>query len=94
MTGVQTCALPICAEAQAQHRAPSTKPAPGPGAVDAFVKNIEAESVKENRDTAAGNVNEYKESGQAYGSKTMFKGAASKPGTSPRKPVSSDFMAK
>ena len=82
------------AEAQAQHRPPSTKPAPTPAAVDAFVKNIEAESVKENRDTAAGNVNEYKESGQAYGSKTMFKGAASKPGASPRKPVSSDFMAK
>ena len=50
--------------------------------------------MKENRDTAAGNVNEYKESGQAYGSKTMFKGSASKPGASPRKPVSSDFMSK
>ncbi len=82
------------AEAAAQHRPASTKPAPAAAAVDAFVKNIEAESVKENRDTAAGNVNEYKESGQAYGSKTMFKGSASKPGASPRKPVSSDFMSK
>jgi hypothetical protein len=82
------------AEATAQHRAPSTKPAPTPAAVDAFVKNVEAEAVKENRDTAGANVNEYKESGQAYGSKTMFKGAASKPGASPKKPVSSDFTAK
>ena len=82
------------AEAEAQHRPPSTKAAPTPPAVDAFVKNVESEAVKENRDTAAGNVNEYKESGQGYGSKTMFKGAASKPGASPRKPVSSDFTAK
>ena len=90
VVGIAFDALVARSEAQAQHRPPSTNPA----AVDAFVKNIEAESVKENRDTAAGNVNEYKESGQAYGSETMFKGAASKPGASPRKPVSSDFMAK
>ncbi len=82
------------AEAQAQNRPPSTKPTPAPAAVEAFVKNVEGEAVKENRDTAGANVNEYKESGQAYGSKTMFKGAASKPGASPRKPVSSDFTAK
>lgn len=48
----------------------------------------------EQRDTAAANVNEYKESPQAYGSKVMLKGAPAKPGSPPRKPISSDFTAK
>jgi hypothetical protein len=94
VTGIAFDAIVARAEAEAQHRAPSTKPAPAPAAVDAFVKNVEDAAVKEQRDTAAGNVNEYKESSQAYGSKTMFKGASSKPGASPKKPVSSDFTAK
>ena len=81
-------------EAIAQHRAPSTKPAPPATGVEAFVQNIEATAVKESRDTPAANVNEYKESPKAYGSKTMYKGASSKPGASPSRPVSTDVMSK
>ncbi len=94
VTGIAFDAIVARAEAVAQHRPPSTKPAPAPAAVDAFVSSVDAAAVKEQRDTAGANVNEYKESSQAYGSKTMFKGAASKPGASPRRPISSDFTAK
>jgi hypothetical protein len=94
VNGIAFDAIVASAEAQAQHRPPSTKPAPAPAAVEAFVKSVDTAAVSEQRDTAGANVNEYKESAAAYGSKTMFKGAASKPGASPRKPVSSDFTAK
>ena len=94
VTGIAFDAIVAHAEAVAQNRPPSTKPAPLAAAVDAFVSSIDSAAVKEQRDTAGANTNEYKESSQAYGSKTMFKGAASKPGASPRKPVSSDFTAK
>ena len=94
VTGIAFDAIVARAEAQAQHRPPSTKPAPAATAVDAFVKSVDVTAVTEQRDTAGGNTNEYKESSQAYGSKTMWKGAPSKPGASPRKPVSSDFTAK
>ena len=94
VVGIAFDAIVATAEARAQKRPPSTKPTPAPAAVDAFVANVEAAAVAEQRDTQAGNVNEYKESSQAYGSKTMMKGAAGKPGASPRKPVSSDFTAK
>jgi hypothetical protein len=94
VTGIAFDALVAQAEATAQKRPPSTKPTPAPVAVEAFVKNVETAAVSEQRDTAGANVNEYKESGVGFGSKTMFKGAASKPGASPRKPVSSDFTAK
>jgi hypothetical protein len=67
------------------------KAAPPPSAVDAFVKNVEAQAVKEQRDTPAANVNEYKESSQGYGSKTMMKGSSAKPGS---KPVSNDYLKK
>ena len=94
VTGIAFDAIVARAEAQAQNRPPSTKPAPAPAAVEAFVKSVDTAAVSEQRDTAGANVNEYKESSTAYGSKTMFKGAPSKPGASPRKPVSSDFTAK
>ena len=94
VTGIAFDAIVARAEAEAQKRPPSTKPAPAPAAVEAFVKAVDAAAVSEKRDTQGGNVNEYKESSQAYGSKTMFKGAAGKPGASPKKPVSSDFTAK
>ena len=81
-------------DAIAQKRPPSTKPAPPAPAVEAFVQNMERTAVQENRDTPAANVNEYKESPKAYGSKTMYKGASGKPGASPAKPVSTDVMAK
>lgn len=94
VTGIAFDVIVARAEAEAQKRPPSTKPAPAPAAVDAFMKAADAPPVAEQRDTAGANVNEYKESAGAFSSKTMFKGAASKPGASPRKPVSSDFTAK
>jgi hypothetical protein len=94
VTGIAFDAIVANAEATAQHRAPSTKPPPAPAAVEAFVKSVDTAAVSEQRDTQGANVNEYKESAAAYGSKTMYKGAPSKPGASPRKPVSSDFTAK
>lgn len=94
VTGIAFDVIVARAEAEAQKRPPSTKPAPAPAAVEAFMKAADAPPVAEQRDTAAANVNEYKESAGAFSSKTMFKGAASKPGASPRKPVSSDFTAK
>jgi hypothetical protein len=94
VVGIAFDAIVAAAEAKAQNKPPSTKPAPAPAAVDAFVQSVEAAAVAEKRDTQGGNVNEYKESSQAYGSKTMMKGAAGKPGASPRKPVSSDVTAK
>src|SRR5690606_14093336 len=49
------------AEAKRAGRPPKNEPAPAPAAVDAFVKNVEAQAVKEERDTPAANVNEYRE---------------------------------
>jgi hypothetical protein len=92
VTGIAFDAIVARAEAQAQNRPPSNKPAPAPAAVESFVKSVDVAAVSEQRDTAGANTNEYKESSTAYGSKTMFKGSASKP--APRKPVSSDFTAK
>lgn len=82
------------ADAIAQNRPPSTKAAPTAPAVEAFVQNADKAAVKEDRDTPAANVNEYKETPGTFSSKTMFKGSASKPGASPRKPVSTDVMSK
>ncbi|MBS2020553.1 MAG: hypothetical protein JST00_47295 [Deltaproteobacteria bacterium] len=91
--GIALEAITTHAQMEARGQKPSDKPAPAPAQVDEFVKSVEAQQVTEQRDTAAANVNEYKESGQGYGSKTMFKGAG-KAGSSPRKPVSSDFVKK
>jgi hypothetical protein len=84
-------AITATAEARAAGRAPSAKPAPGPTGVDTFVKDVEAQAVKEERVTPAANVNEYKESATGFGSKTMMKGAAGKPAA---KPVSHDYLKK
>lgn len=94
MQGIALDAMTAKAELEARGAPPSGKPAPAPAAVDAFVKNVEAEQVKEQRDTAGANVNEYKESSKGYGSKTMFKGSSAKPGASPSKPLSTDFVSK
>ena len=80
------------AAARTAGRPPSTKPTPAPAAVDAFVKNVEAQAIKEQRDTPAANVNEYKESADGFGSKTMMKGAAGKPASA--KPLSNDYLKK
>jgi len=91
--GIALEALTARAEAEAHGRAATPpKPAPLPAGVDAFVENVEAEQVKEQRDTPAANINEYKESAKGYGSKTMLKGASSQPG--PARAVSSDFVSK
>jgi hypothetical protein len=65
-----------------------------PTDVVAFVRGVEENRVKEERDTRAANKNEYKESETAYGSRTMLKSApASAPKGKPV-PISSDFVAK
>jgi hypothetical protein len=84
-------AITAKAEARAAGRPAPTKPTPPPAAVDTFVKNVEAQAVKEERDTPAANFNEYKESADGFGSKTMMKGAAGKPSA---KPVSHDYLKK
>jgi hypothetical protein len=92
VAGIALDVITARAEARRAGRAVATpKPAPPPSAVEAFVKNVEAEAVKEQRDTPAANVNEYKESSQGYGSKVMMKGSSAKPGS---KPVSNDYLKK
>lgn len=91
--GIALESLTAKAEAEARGTSVVAKPAPAPAAVETFVKSVEAERVKEARDTSAANVNEYKESAKAYGSKTMMK-ASPKRAAPPATPVSSDFTAK
>ncbi|HEY8078572.1 MAG TPA: DUF6569 family protein, partial [Labilithrix sp.] len=76
--------------AKADGKPASNKPAPTAADVEKFVKDVEAQAVKEDRDTPAANVNQYKESDAAYGSSTMMKPK----GGSPAKPVSKDFTKK
>jgi hypothetical protein len=68
-----------------------TKEIPPASAVEAFVKGVDNQASSETRDTAGGNVNEYKESAKAYGSSTKMKGGTfGKPGAK----VSSDYSKK
>ncbi len=87
VNGIALEAITSKAQAEARGQKPSDKPPPAPAAVEAFVKSVEEQQVAEQRDTAAANVNEYKESGQGFGSKTMTKGPS-------KKAVSSDFVKK
>ena len=89
--GIALDAITARAEARRAGRPETTKPAPPPSAVDAFVKNVDEQAVKEQRDTPAANVNEYKESTTGYGSKTMMKGSMGKPSS---KAFSSDYLKK
>ena len=89
--GIALDAITAKAQAERERKPTSTKPLPAPSAVDAFVKAVEAQAVAEQRDTPAANVNEYKESAEAYGSKTMMKRAPAKVGT---KPISRDYLKK
>jgi hypothetical protein len=91
VAGIALDAITARAVAKRENRPASTKPTPAPAAVETFVKNVEAQAVAEQRDTPAANVNEYKESSQAYGSKTMMKSAPAKVGS---KAVSSDYLKK
>jgi hypothetical protein len=70
-----------------------TRPAQ-PSDVVAFVREVQQEQVKEERETQAANKNEYKESGQGYGSRTMLKPAQAPAGAPKSVPLSSDFVAK
>jgi ARG and Rhodanese-Phosphatase-superfamily-associated Protein domain len=58
----------------------------------AFVREVQDKAVQEERDTRAGNKNEYKESPNAYGSRTMLKSAPA--ASAAPVPLSSDFLAK
>jgi hypothetical protein len=84
------------AEAKASGKLPPKVDAPPPpSVVETFIASVDKEDVKEERETKAENVNEYKESAKAYGSSTKFK---SKPGavgkSASKKPLSSDVTAK
>jgi hypothetical protein len=65
-----------------------------PSDVVAFVREVQDKQVKEERETQAANKNEYKESEQAYGSRTMLKPAHAPAGAPKSVPLSSDFLAK
>ena len=87
------------AEAKAQGKIVTMGPPPKTQAVDAFLAGIDEQKVVEERDTTAENVNEYKESPKAYGSKLKLK--AGKPGgmatttaASTKKALSADVTAK
>lgn len=87
----------VTASAEAKASGKSVKPtaAPPPSAVETFVAAVEKQDVKEERETKAENVNEYKESEQAFGSTTKMKtkpGAAKTPAA--KKPLSADVTAK
>jgi hypothetical protein len=87
------------AEAKAEGKVVSASPPPKAEAVEAFLAAIDQQNVVEERDTTAENVNEYKESPKAYGSKLKLK--MGKPGavgttasSAAKKPLSSDVTAK
>jgi hypothetical protein len=67
---------------------------PTPDDVVAFVRDVQDKQVKEERDTLAGNKNEYRESENAYGSRTMLKSAPAAASAAKPVPISSDFLAK
>lgn len=94
-SGIALEAISQKAEAEARGEKPGTKPAPTAQAVDSFIKEVQDQAVKERRDTAAENVNDYRESSKGYGSSTMMKPAAkSGAPASVSKPVSVDVLAK
>jgi hypothetical protein len=82
--------------AKASPSAQGPAPSPQPSDVVAFVREVQDKQVAEERDTRAGNKNEYKESANAYGSRTMLKSGPLAASAAPGKPVpiSSDFLAK
>jgi hypothetical protein len=87
------------AEASQAGRPAFTGPPPQPAAVDGWMKEVESQAVREERDTAAANTNEYKESARAYGSKAVMKpkaAASPNPAAPPAKPttLSVDYLAK
>jgi hypothetical protein len=84
----------ITANAEARARPQAIKPPPPPAAVAAFVKAVEAESVKEQRETSGANKNEYKESERAFGSRTVLRASSRPRGATSAVQVSADFTAK
>jgi hypothetical protein len=94
-SGIALEAITAKGEAEARGDRSGPKPAPSPAQVDAFIKDVQAQAVKERRDTAGQNVNDYRESDKGYGSSTMMK-ASSKAGAPPAaaKPVSVDVLSK
>lgn len=84
------------AEARAAGKATNTAATPPPrSAVEEFIASVDKQEVKEERETTAENVNEYKESEKAFGSSTKMK---SKPGAAKaapgKKALSADVTAK
>jgi ARG and Rhodanese-Phosphatase-superfamily-associated Protein domain len=65
---------------------------PSPSSVVDFVREVNENRIKEKRDTGAANTNEYRESSNGYGSRTILKSPAA--AASAGVTVSSDFLAK
>lgn len=91
-SGIALDAITAKQELAASGKKTENKPAPTPAAVDAFLKEVQTQAVKERRDTQGANANDYRESEKAYGSSTMMKPKAG--AAPPVKPVSVDVMAK
>jgi len=94
--GIALEAISAKTEAEARGEKPATKAAPTAQAVDTFIREVETQTVKERRDTAGQNANDYRESAKGYGSSTMMKAApkTAVPVAPATKPVSVDVLAK
>jgi hypothetical protein len=93
-SGVALEAITAKAEAEAGGKKWVATPSPTPAAVDAFLKEVQAQKVTERRDTKAENVNDYRESGKGYSSATMMKPSSKTGARPPAKPVSVDVLSK
>jgi len=70
-------------------------PPPATSAVEEFLAGVDQQVIKEERDTKGANVNAYKESPKAYGSKMMLKSGSGKAASSATaKALSADVTAK
>jgi hypothetical protein len=98
-TLVNTAAVDAITAAGSRDPQKAREPVPvlTPGAVTAFIDEIEAAKVKAARDAAAA-ANEYRESSRGYGSRTMMKmpAATASPAAAPPAPVpiSQDYLVK
>ncbi len=86
-------AITAKAEREQQGRAIKGGPPLPASDVTGWMKEVDDAPESERRDTAASNVNEYKASSRAYGSKTRLKPKAGAP-SPPAAPLSVDFLAK
>lgn len=88
-------AVTASAEARAAGKSAQVAAAPARSAVEEFIATVDKQEVKEERETTAENVNEYRESDKAFGSSTKMKAKTGAAKASPsKKPLSADVTAK